>query len=328
MTILKNIISGLILVAIVMSFAFVVSHYSGFNVILLALLIGILVGNSISVPTNFTPGIKWSSNHFLEFAIVFLAFGINYQVLLNLGWQSIAVVVLSMVSLLIFTRILAIKLKCPGSTGWLIGFGTGICGSAAIAALAPGVSKDKSDIGIALAVVNLLGLVGMIGFPMLIPTFGLSDAQAALLIGGSLHSMGNVAGAGMAIGGDIGEMSIAIKLGRIALLTPALLFFRFLLNKGNSTASKETIKLTLPWYLWAFIAISIITTLVVLPSTLISFSKSFSNILLAAALGAIGLSVSFKSLLQNGKKGILFGAIIFAVYLILLGLFSWIFLSL
>ena len=288
---------------------------------------GIIIGNSISISFNFIQGIKWSSSHFLEFAIVFLAFGINYQVLLNLGWQSIAVVVLSMISLLFFTRVLAIKLKCPGSTGWLIGFGTGICGSAAIAALAPGVSKDKSDIGIALAVVNLLGLVGMIGFPMLIPIFELSDAQAALLIGGSLHSMGNVAGAGMAIGGEIGEMAIAIKLGRIALLTPALLFFRFLLNKGNRASSAENVKLTLPWYLWAFIAISVITTLVVLPSSLISFSKSFSNILLAAALGAIGLGVNFKSLLQNGKKGMLFGTIIFVVYLILLGLFSWILLS-
>jgi uncharacterized integral membrane protein (TIGR00698 family) len=322
---LKNfsaVAKGLIWVMVVTFFAFLLSNWTGYNLILLSLALGMLVGNFIAIPNAHSKGIKWGATHFLEFAIIFLAFGIDYQVLLNLGWQSILIVILSMTLLLIITVFLAKKMKCPGSTGWLVGFGTAVCGSAAIAAIAPDVSKDKSDIGIALAVINLFGLVGMILFPFLIPMLPFSEFQSALLIGGSLHSMGNVAGAGMGIGGTIGEMAIAIKLGRIAMLTPALLFFRILIQKNQELTEKQKIKLSLPWYLWGFIIISIVSTWIDVPSVLTSLAKTSSNFLLAGALGAIGLNVSFKSMVQGGKKGLLFGLIIFLIYLTLLAFFA------
>ncbi|MFT5724118.1 MAG: putative integral membrane protein (TIGR00698 family) [Bacteroidia bacterium] len=295
--------------------AYFIADLVGFNAVLMALIVGIVIGNIIKLPNASAPGIKFSSGFILELAIALMAFGINYGSLVHLGWQSALLVGLTMTIVLIFTKILAKKLHCPGTTGWLIGFGTAICGSAAIAALAPKVVKDKTDIGIALAVVNLYGLIGMIAIPLI--TVGiLSDLENGILIGASLHAVGNVAGAGFAMSDSIGEMAVAIKLGRVALLTPALLLFGASIKKSNTDGQKKSAKL--PWYLIAFLVISITFSIVALPKQFLSSVKTSSNFLLAVAMAAIGLKVGLRSLLTAGKKAFLFGGIVFAIELVVI----------
>lgn len=284
----------------------------GFNAILLALVLGILLGNIVPLPESFNSGIKTASGRFLEFAIILMAFSIDYGSFLKLGLETIAIVVLTMAAVLLMTVWLGKKMNCPSSAGLLVGFGTAICGSTAIAALAPSVSKDKSDMGIAMAVVNLYGLLGMIFIPLLTAEW-LTDVQNGKLLGASLHSVGNVAGAGFAMSDTIGELAVTVKLGRVALLTPALLIFTHFSADASGTNTNK--KLRLPWYLVTFIAISIIVSIFPLPKEILAFSKLGSNFLLATAMAAIGLKVSFKTLLQSGKKGLVFGAILFAVQL-------------
>jgi len=289
-----------------------------FNSILTALLLGIVIGNAISLPESFQSGISFTGGKLLELSILFLAFSINYNHIAELGAASFAVIAAMVVAMLLITYYLAIKVKCPGSTGWLVGFGTAICGSSAIAALAPGITKNKDDVGIAMAVVNLFGSLGMIAMPFVLMKLDLSAAQMGLLLGGTLHSVGNVAGSGYAISNEVGEAAISIKLARVALLSPAIIFFNFLVNKNNANNWKE--HFTLPWYLWSFIGITAL-------SSFISFSPAFLNIMetagkvvLTVAMAAIGLKVSFKKLYQSGQKGVGFGLIVFAIQTIILSI--------
>lgn len=291
--------------------AYYLSDLIGFNSVLMALVLGVVIGNVVKLPESSTLGIKFSSGRILEISIALMAFGINYGNLVKLGWQAVVLVAVTMTVVLITTKALAKKMNCPGSTGWLIGFGTAICGSAAIAALAPKIVKDKSDIGISLAVVNLYGLLGMIFIPLITVEL-LSDVQNSILIGASLHAVGNVAGAGFALSDSIGEMAVTIKLGRVALLTPALLLFGASFNQKENGVKKRA---KLPWYLVAFILISIVFSFVPLPETLLTFIKKSSNFLLAVAMAAIGLKVGLKSLLSSGKKGLAFGGILFIIEL-------------
>ncbi|MGB0850614.1 MAG: putative sulfate exporter family transporter, partial [Bacteroidia bacterium] len=106
------------------------------------------------------------------------------------------------------------------------------------------------------------------------------------------------------------------------LLTPALLIFRYLIGQRNST-EQQTSSFSLPWYLIAFIAISVITSFIVLPESVLSIAKQSSSFLLAIAMAAIGLKVSFTTLLNSGKKGLIFGAVIFSIQLIALGAFMY-----
>ena len=292
--------------------AILLSNVLGFNAILLALVIGIVLGNAIKLPAYFDSGIKTASGKFLEIAIILMAFSIDYGSFLKLGWETILIVVSTMAAVLLMTIWLGKKMNCPSSAGLLVGFGTAICGSSAIAALAPSVTEDKSDIGISMAVVNLYGLIGMLLIPLISQDW-LSNIENSILLGASLHSVGNVAGAGFAMSESVGEMAVTVKLGRVALLTPALLIFGHFTSKKSSSQTKK--KLNLPWYLVTFILISILVSIFTFPEEILTFSKKGSNFLLATAMAAIGLNVSFKTLLSSGKKGLVFGAILFAAQL-------------
>jgi uncharacterized integral membrane protein (TIGR00698 family) len=291
---------------------------STFNSILLALLVGILLGNSIRIPENYQSGISFTSGKLLELSILFLAFSINYKHIAQLGFQSFSIIAIVVILMLLISFYLSKKINCPGSTGWLVGFGTIICGSSAIAALAPGVTKNKDDIGIAMAVVNLFGTLGMIVLPMVLVKVNLSDQQMGLLVGGALHSVGNVVGAGYSIGNEVGEVSITIKLARVALLSPALIFFNYLINRKNVKNWKE--HFSLPWYLWSFIFITILSSMISFPEAFLAIMETGGKIILTIAMAAIGLKVSFKQLLLSGQKGVWFGLIVFAIQIGLLGL--------
>jgi len=284
--------------------------------VIVSLLMGIIIGNIFKLPSNSDSGIKFSSSSLLEVSIVFLAFGISYSEIAKLGSTSFIGISVVVVLLLITTYFLAKYFKCPSNTGFLVGFGTTICGSAAIAALTPSLKDSKKeDVAIALAVVNLLGTIGMVLMPAVLQNFELNNAQSALLIGGGLHSVGNVAGAAFALGPEIGEAALTVKLSRVALLTPALIFFNLLVNRGEGNWTQ---RLKLPWYIIAFIGITIFNSVMAIPVNWIKILENLGHYILTLAMAGIGLQVSFKKLLQAGKRGIRFGVAIFAVQILLL----------
>jgi uncharacterized integral membrane protein (TIGR00698 family) len=297
---------------------FVAPFTSAINSVVLGLFLGILVGNLIQMPASFSSGIQFSSSKLLELSVVFLAFSINYVHIKELGSKSFVLIIIMVLVLLLTSVFLSKKLKCPGTTGFLVGFGTTICGSSAIAALSPSITKNKEDVGVAMAVVNLFGVIGMILMPFILEWLHVSNIKSGILLGGTLHSVGNVAGAGYTMDKEVGEIALTVKLARVSLLSPALILYTILLNRGTNKNWKEYLKL--PWYLWLFIAITISTSL-------IDYSKSFldgmsftGNIILTTAMVGIGLKVSMKLLYNSGKSGLIFGFIIFAIQILVVSL--------
>lgn len=291
------------------------------NAILLALLLGVLVGNLMRLPFTIRPGVAFTSGRLLEVSILFLAFGINFTHIAVLGMEAFGIVALVVFAMVLITWRLATAVRCPGTTGWLVGFGTAICGSSAIAALAPVVTKNKEDVGIAMAVVNLFGSLGMIVLPMLLMELDLDPVRMGLLLGGTLHSVGNVVGAGYAIDNAVGEAAVTIKLARVALISPALILFNVLVNHGRVERWQQHFRL--PWYLWGFVVITIIGSLTPLPPELVRTMGTIGQLALTIAMAAIGLQVSFGELYRSGRKGLGFGLIIFTIQLCLVAGLMW-----
>jgi len=290
------------------------------NSILLALLIGILINNLSTIPTSYESGLTFTSSKMLELSILFLAFSINYVNISELGIGSFLAVLTTVFLVLVSVITLTKYFKCPSSAGWLIGFGTAICGSSAIAALVPSVTKNKEDVAVSMAVVNLFGSIGMLVLPLLLPYLHFSNNQLGLLIGGSLHSVGNVVGAGYSLSDNIGEVSMTIKLARVALLTPALIFFNYLVNRDSMQSWKDYIKL--PWYLIGFFIISFVGSFFSFSPEFILAMEYLGKLVLTIAMAAIGLKVSLKKLISSGSKGIIFGLVIFAIQFSLLLIFA------
>jgi len=312
-------ISGILFSSIIGAVAFIAAPYVPMaNSIVLALLLGIVITNIINLPEKLNSGINFSSKNLLETAIIFLGFGISFQDIANLGWNIVGILGITILVVLVATFYLSKIFTCRASTGYLVGFGTAICGSSAIAALAPKISDNKNDAGIAIAVVNLLGLVGMVAFPLIFNEDMLFDT-AALLIGGTLHGVSNVAGAGYAMDEVIGDLAITIKLGRVALLAPALVFFNFLINRHASI--KENLKL--PYYLVGFILATASVTFFNIPPDFINAFRFIGKILLTIAMAAIGMNIHFNHLYSEGKVALGFGAVIFAIQVAVVGALAY-----
>ncbi|MDZ4667461.1 MAG: putative sulfate exporter family transporter [bacterium] len=324
MTFIEKEIKGILLSVFLGLAGFFLANYtpSWLNSILLSLLLGMLAGNLLKIPTSFQTGISFIGSKLLEISILFLAFSINYANIAALGIGSFSIIGIMVLMLLLVSFYLATKINCPGATGWLVGFGTTICGSAAIAALAPSIKKNEDDVAISMAVVNLFGSLGMIVLPFVLLRLNLSTQQMGIMLGGTLHSVGNVAGAGYSMSKDVGEAAITIKLARVALLSPALIFFNYLVNKDQVKHWKEHFKL--PWYLWGFIVITLLSSVVNFPKELVQTMELGGKILLSMVMAAIGLKVSFQKLLQSGKKGLGFGLIIFIFQIILVAVLIWV----
>jgi len=302
---------------------FVLTYFFSFlNSIILGLLLGIFIGNIRAINPKLDLGISLIGSKALEFSILFLAFGINYTSMGKLGWKSFILIAIVVFSMVLITVYLAKKMNCPSTVGWMVGFGTAICGSSAIAALAPSIqNKNKEDVGVSMAIVNLYGTIGMLLFPLILAVFSFSILQSSLLLGGTLHSVGNVVGAGFTMSSEIGEQALAIKLARISLLSPGLILFNYITQRNTTKNWKQHFQL--PWYLWGFMAITILVSVVDFPKIIIYTTSEIGKILLTLAMIAIGLRVSFSSLLKAGKRGLIFGLLLFIIQtaIVVLGIF-------
>lgn len=311
--------SGILFSGFIGILSFIIAPYIALvNSIVLALFVGILVTNIIRIPDYLNSGINFSSKNVLEYAIILLGFGVSFQDIGNVGWSTLIIIILTITTVLTITFIYSKNKENHRDCGYLIGFGTAICGSSAIAALAPKINANKEEIGISIAVINLFGLMGMVAIPLLLnPSINIE--WVGLFIGGTLHGVSNVAGAGYAMGETIGDLALTIKLGRVALLAPGLIFFNFLVNKSASI--KENLKL--PYYIIGFIGATTIVSLFNLPTEIIDVFRLGGKVLLTISMAAIGLSIKFTTLLNQGKVAIRFGAIIFAIQIIIVGLLGF-----
>ena len=310
---------GIVFAALIGIVSLIIGQYSPafLNSVMWALFIGVALRNLVNIPQDWESGIAFASAKMLELSIVFLAFGINYGQIAGLGLGSFVAISITVLVVLIATFFMSKKFNCPTNTGLLVGFGTAICGSSAIAALAPSLKNgEKEDVAIAMAVVNLIGTVGMLVMPFMLLRLMWSDTQMGFLVGASLHSVGNVAGAGFALGKEAGDIAITVKLARVALLTPGLFLMNYLSNRHSGLGEKT--KFQLPWYLIGFLLISLLHSFVAIPQEVSKSATFTGNVILTIAMAGIGLKVSFKKLLQAGKRGLRFGVVIFIIQVVLL----------
>jgi uncharacterized integral membrane protein (TIGR00698 family) len=285
------------------------------NSYLLALLVGMFLAPQIAKSPLFDAGITLSSAKMLEWSVVLLAFTMDYKAIGAIGATDFISIALVVLFTLVATYYLSKVLSCPGKTGWLIGFGTAICGSSAIAALAPKIKANKEDVAISLASVNLLGSFGMILLPLLFEFFPIAEKQMAFFIGASLHSVGNVAGAGFSVSEDVGQLALVYKMARVALLSPALLFMVWL---DARKAEGGRLKFQLPWYLIAFLVISVFVSFIPLPKAAIQVSDLIGKMILTIAMAAIGLKVDVFRLVKAGQRGLVFAMLVFVLQMSLL----------
>ena len=313
---MKQNISGLTLTLLLSLLAITLAKFIPIGAVTVAIILGIVIGNSTTIKKKYNSGITYSEKKLLGFSIALMGVNLDFNVLQQLGNKTILIIVSGMV-VTIFSALFIGKLfKIEQKFSLLLGIGNGVCGSSAISATAPVIKADKNHIGISVAIVNLLGTIGIFLLPFIAYTFGLNDIDTGILIGNTLQAVGQVTASGYGVSDITGISATTVKMGRVLLLTPLVLILIYIYHKNNSSGEENTKRVGIPIFIVFFILFSIFSTFGLFSDYIKSLISDISHYTLVVAMGAIGLKIHFNSIRNDGKIALIVASIVFTVQIV------------
>ncbi len=111
------------------------------------------------------PGVSFVSKKILQTAVVFLGFGLNLNVILSTGRQSLPIILCTISISLVIAFVMHKWAKIDSNTSILIGVGSSICGGSAIAATSPVIGADDDEVAQAISVIFLFNVIAALVFP-------------------------------------------------------------------------------------------------------------------------------------------------------------------
>lgn len=292
-------------------------HLIGASVI--ALFIGMIINCFWKPSELFAGGLKFTSKKILKFAIILLAASLNIRMVLEVGRMSLCVMLFTLLTCFGIGHFVGKALKINWKLSNLISAGTGICGGSAIAAIAPAIDADDSDIAYAMSATFLFDMAMIVLFPIMGQAMGLSDMAYGLWAGTAVNDTSSVVAAGYAFSEAAGDFATMVKLTRTLAIIPTVIIFSLIsahLKRKEASANGKAVKAKLgitkiiPWFILGFLALAVINSFGVIPAAVSSGMKDVSKFLMIAALAAIGLNTSFKDMKKSGIRPMLHGFII------------------
>ena len=287
---------------------------------MLGLMLGISLRNVLFNEQS-QKGISFCAKIVLKWAVMFMGIRLSLHELQSIGTSMFLLIALSVGSVLIATYVLQWKFPKHSGLIWLIGFGTAICGSAAIAATSPFIKQDVEDMGTSIAIVNVLGLVGIFALPLLSSFLLFETLQSGLWVGSTLQAVGHVAATSEIIGSNGGDFAIALKMGRVFCLLPLVLWLGFFSKNQQDDVPQHKSwfqKIKDLWYLWGFIFFMNLSS-----QPDLFFVKNIAGVTLVVAMVGIGLSIDIKNILQHSKSAILYAGLLWVFQIFICGTFIY-----
>lgn len=277
------------------------------SALLVAIILGALVGNLVQLPASLDPGVKVSAKRVLRIGIVLLGFQVALGDLLGLGWGVIALVVVAVAGTFAATVALGRLFGLKSELTLLIASGFSICGAAAVAGCAGVTDAEDEDVATALGLVVLMGTV-MIGLqPLLVAWAGFDAHRGGIWTGASVHEVAQVVAAAGIIGGAALTVAVIVKLARVVMLAPVMALLSWRRRSQLSADAKRPP--IIPLFVAGFLAAVVVRSLGWVPDTWLPWIKQAQTVLLAMAMFALGLGVKFRQLVKVGMRPVLLGAL-------------------
>ncbi len=298
-----------------------------------AIVIGLLLRNTLPLPASLNPGLKFATTTILRAGIVIVGIRLSVFDVLKLGIAGLPVVLAAITTGLLFVTWFNKQLGLPPRLGTLIAAGTSICGVTAIVSTAPAIDADEREVAYAVANVVAFGLIAMLTYPYLAHALLPTSETIGLFLGTAVHDTSQVVGSALTykqVYGDDVVLRVATvtKLTRnifLAFVIPILTWMH-LKNQGANGASgasgAKSTKLSqlVPGFVIGFLAMAVVRSLG--DWTLTSNGAAFgmwdaarwgaitkslgdywaSQILLGTAMAAVGLNTNFAVFKGVGLK--------------------------
>lgn len=295
-----------------------------------AILLGLLVRNTIGVPSSFAPGLKFCGTTLLRLGIVCVGIRLSAFDVARLGLAGLPVVAGAIAAGLFFVTWFNRRLGLPPRLGTLIAAGTSICGVTAIASTAPAIDADEREVAYAVANIVLFGLFGMLVYPYAAHALLDSPAAIGLFLGTAIHDTSQVVGAALTyrqVYGDdvVLQVATVTKLTRnlcLALVIPVLTWMHYRAAQATTTGARRRVAFStlVPSFIFGFVGMAMVRTAG--DAGIASGGRAFgildaaawrtvttqvgdfwgSQVLLGTAMAAVGLNTSFAVFRGVGAK--------------------------
>lgn len=284
--------------------AFALATRYGAPSMLIALLIG-LAGHFLYDFDRIRPGVDWAARAVLRLGVALLGLRIAFADVISIGAAPIALVLAAMAITIISGITMARALGLSREFGALSGGSVAVCGVAAAIAVStvlPKRAHAERELALTIAGVTTLSTIAMILYPLGNLILHLSDQEMGIVLGGTIHDVAQVVGAGYSVSHEAGDTATIVKLLRVTALLPIVLAIYYWIGRGAETAGAGGKTQFLPPFLVFFFAFAALNSFGCAPRPLLDAGVVASQWLLLISIAAIGIKTNLKQIIDVGWR--------------------------
>lgn len=276
--------------------------------LVIAILLGMAIRTAWQPSERWRSGIAFSAKQLLEVAVMLLGASVSFAAILASGYLLVAAIAATVAVMLAVSYGLSRMLGLPTKMSILIACGNSICGNSAIAAVAPVIGADGDDVASSISFTAILGVLMVLGLPLLIPLLDLSATQYGILAGLTVYAVPQVLAATVPAGIVATQIGTLVKLVRVLMLGPIVVGLSLIAahrRKRHADAGKAVaispFKLV-PWFIIGFLALAALRSLQLVPDIAVAPVTKTAAILTVLSMAALGLGVDVRVLSTVGGR--------------------------
>ncbi len=295
----------MIAVTVAVAAKFLSEHYAT-PAMLLALLLGIAV-SFLGEEGKTVEGIGFAARTLLRLGVALLGVRVSMTLMLGLGWDLIALVIAGVLLTIGFGLSIARFFGHKWRFAFLTAGSVAICGASAAMAISAILPKDeRSEERLIFTVmgVTVLSTIAMIAYPILVRTLGMNEIAGGVFLGGTIHDVAQVVGAGFSISEQTGDTATLVKLFRVAMLAPVVLVASLIIRGFAEMDENGKRPPMLPGFVLGFLVLAAASSFGLIPPVISEFLSQTSRWLLLVAIAAVGMKTNLKQILSVGGAAI------------------------
>ena len=170
----------------------------GISYVIFALLIGLLISNTVGVPEWLKPAIR--TEYYIKAGLVLLGSNIIFQEILRAGFLGILQALLVIVVVWYACFWLARKLRVDDEFAVIIATAVSVCGVSAAIAACGAIQGDRKKLSYTTSLVLIVAAPMMLIMPWIVTTAGIPEVVGGAWIGGTIDTTAAVVAAGEMLG--------------------------------------------------------------------------------------------------------------------------------
>ena len=299
---------GLLVSSVIAIAAQFLSEHYGAPAMLMALLLGIAF-HFLAEEGRCVEGIEFTARTVLRLGVALLGARISVELLIELGPELILLVIGGVILTILFGLVGARMLGRGWRLGLLTGGSVAICGASAamaIAAILPKNQYSERNLTFTVLSVTVLSTLAMVAYPVLTQAIGLDDKSAGVFLGGTIHDVAQVVGAGFSVSDPAGEAATLVKLMRVTLLAPVVLIMALVIRANLDARPDGSARPPLiPGFVAAFLCLAALNSFSLIPDVVKQPLSDLSRWALLISIAAVGMKTSLRRIMDVGGAAII-----------------------